>query len=112
MQEIESVNTLTFTQVKSGMPYLNALMLEIERLYRVVHATLRIMQREAKLVSGKQPIILRPNMLVYLSFLNLQTSEKYWGPDAKEFNPDRFLGRRDKERPYMAFGYGPRSCVS
>ena len=112
MQEIESVNTLTFTQVNSRMPYLHALVLEIERLYPVVHATLRIMRREAKLVSGKQHITLKPNMLVYLSYLNMQTSEKYWGPDAKEFNPDRFLGGRDKERPYMAFGYGPRSCVS
>ena len=112
MQEVESVDTLTFTQVNSGMPYLNALVLEIERLYPVVHATLRVMQREATLLSGKQPITLKPNMLVYLPFLSMQTSDKYWGPNAKEFNPDHFLGGRDKERPYMAFGYGPRSCVS
>ena len=112
LAEIDSVDTTDFTSVNSKMPYLDAVIMEINRLYPTVHATLRVVNRETTLASGKKPVDLKPGMLIYVSYLNLHTSPKYWGPDAGQFVPERFLGGCKKDQPFMAFGYGPRSCVS
>ncbi len=112
MAEINSVDTTDFTIVNSKMPYLDAVMMEINRLYPTVHATLRVINRETTLASGKRPVVLKPGMLIYVSYLHLQTTPKFWGSDAGEFVPERFLGGNNKDQPFMAFGYGPRSCVS
>ncbi|MCJ1274219.1 hypothetical protein MMC21_002014 [Puttea exsequens] len=111
LAEIDSVDTTDFTSVNSKMPYLDAVIMEINRLYPTVHATLRVVNRETTLASGKKPVDLKPGMLIYVSYLNLHTSPKYWGPDAGQFVPERFLGGCKKDQPFMAFGYGPRSCV-
>ena len=115
MAEINSVDTTDFTTINSKMPYLDAVIMEVNRLYPVVHATVRVINRETRLASSKKPVVLKPGMLIYLSYLHLQTSKKFWGPDAQEFVPERFLGgyKKDKkDQPFMAFGYGPRNCVS
>lgn len=112
MTEMNSANTIDFTTINSKMPYLDAVIMEVNRLYPVVHATVRVINRETPLASSKKPAILKPGMLIYLSYLHLQTSTKYWGPDAKEFIPERFLGGYNKDQPLMSFGYGPRNCVS
>lgn len=104
MAEINSVDTTDFTTINSRMPYLDAVIMEINRLYPVVHATVRVINRETRLVSSKTPVVLKPGMLVYLSYLHLQTSPKFWGPSAREFVPERFLGGYNKDQPFMAFG--------
>lgn len=41
-------------------------------------------------------------------------SKEIWGPDADEYNPDRWLEERLTERQknaFIPFSYGPRSCV-
>ncbi|KAL8793065.1 MAG: hypothetical protein Q9195_004377 [Heterodermia aff. obscurata] len=111
MAEIDSANTADFATINSKMPYLDAVIMEINRLYPVVHATVRVVNRETLLASSEKPVVLKPGMLIYLSYLHLQTSTKYWGPDAKEFIPERFLGGYNKDQPLMSFGYGPRNCV-
>ena len=112
MAEINSVDTADFTTVNSKMPYLDAVFMEINRLYPTVHATVRVINREIKLASSKKPVILKPGMLIYLSYLHLHISPEFWGPDAGVFVPERFLGGYKKDQPFMPFGYGPRSCVS
>ena len=112
MAEINSVDTTNFTNVNSRMPYLDAVFMEINRLYPTVHATVRVINREIKLASSKKPVILKPGMMLYLSYLHLHTSPELWGPDAAVFVPERFLGGYNKDQPFMPFGYGPRSCVS
>ena len=69
------------------------------------------MHRGMRLICGKQPDVLKSDMLIHLWFLHLQTSKEYWGLDADVFVPVRFLGSNNKEKPLLAFGYGPRSCV-
>lgn len=112
MAEINSVDTDDFTQLNSKMPYLDACIMEINRLHPTVHATLRVINKETTLTSGKKPIKLSPGMLIYLSYLHLHTAKEFWGPDADEFVPERFIGGRSKDQPFMSFGYGPRNCVS
>lgn len=112
MAEIKSVDTIDFKTINSRMPYLDAVFMEINRLYPVVHATVRVINRETTLASSKKPVIMKPGMLIYLSYLHLQTSPEFWGPDAREFVPERFLGGYNKDQPFMSFGYGPRNCVS
>ena len=112
MAEINSVDTTDFTTINSKMPYLDAVIMEINRLYPVVHATVRVINRETRLVSSKKPVVLKPGMLIYLSYLHLHSSPKFWGQDARDFVPERFLGGYNKDQPFMAFGYGPRTCIS
>ena len=112
MAEINSVDTTDFTTINSRMPYLDAVMMEINRLHPAVHATLRVINCETKLASAKKPVILKPGMLIYISYWHLHTSPKFWGPNAGDFIPERFLGGYKKDQPFMPFGYGPRKCVS
>lgn len=113
MDEINSVDITDFNNVNSKMPYLDAVIMEINRLHPTVHATLRVINREVKLAASKKtPVTLKPGMLIYLSYLHLHTSEKFWGPDSHVFVPERFLGGYNKDQPFMSFGYGPRNCVS
>lgn len=112
MNEINSVDTENFTQLNSKMPYLDACFTEINRLHPTVHATLRVINKETTLTSGKRPVKLAPGMLIYLSYLHLHTTKKFWGDDADVFVPERHIDGRSKDRPLMSFGYGPRSCVS
>ena len=112
MAEINSLDITDFTNVNSKMPYLDAVIMEINRLHPTVHATLRVINRETTLASSKKPVLLKPGMLIYLSYLYLHTSPKFWGPGAGEFIPERFLGGYKKDQPFMSFGYGPRNCVS
>ena len=112
MAEIDSVDTTDFTNINSKMPYLDAVIMEVNRLYPVVHATVRVINRETRLASSEKPVVLKPGMLVYLSYLNQQTSPRIWGVNARVFDPQRFLGAHKKDQPFMPFGYGPRSCVS
>ena len=71
MAENNSVDDVDFTTINSKMPYLDAVIMEINRLYPVVHAIVRVINRETSLVSSKTPVILKPDMLIYLSYLHL-----------------------------------------
>ena len=112
MTEINNVDITGFDNMNSKMPYLDAVIMEINRLHPTVHATLRVINRETTLASSRKPVVLKPGMLVYLSYLHLHTSPKFWGPTAGDFVPERFLSGNKKGQPFMSFGYGPRNCVS
>jgi cytochrome P450 len=78
-------------------------------------STVRATNCETRLSTSTIPVVLKPGMLVYLSLMHLHTSPKYWGADAKEFVPERFLGNNKeavRNPAFMPFSSGPRSCVS
>jgi len=112
MAEVRDVDPLNAGFLDAKTPYLDAILKEVNRLYPTVHATVRAVNREITLTTSKTPVILKPGMLVYLSYLHLHTSTRYWGANAKEFVPERFLEDDAVKNPaYMPFGAGPRSCV-
>lgn len=111
MAEINSIDITDFTNVNSKMPYLDAAIIEINRLYPVVHSTVRIINHETTLASSKKPVVLKPDMLIYLSYRHINTSPQFWGLDAADFVPERYFGGYKKDQPFMSFGYGPRNCV-
>lgn len=44
----------------------------------------------------------------------IHRSERVWGPNAKEFDPDRFLPERAAKRhpvSFIPFSYGSRNCI-
>ncbi|XP_055611140.1 cytochrome P450 4c21-like isoform X1 [Uranotaenia lowii] len=49
-----------------------------------------------------------------LNLFEMQRRKEFWGEDAHEFNPDRFLPENSKNRhpyAYAPFSAGPRSCI-
>jgi hypothetical protein len=113
MTEIHDVDPLDAGFLGAKTPYLDAILNEANRLYPTVHTTVRVINREVALTTGsKTPVIFKPGMLVYLSHLHLYTSTEYWGVDAKEYIPERFLeGNAARNPTFMPFGSGSRSCV-
>lgn len=96
------------------MPYLDAYLLEINRLYPSVPAPLRVMERETifKNSPTDKSVLLKPGMLIYISYHYLHTPTEFWGPTAGEFDPDLSINGIAKEQPFMAFGIGFSHCVS
>lgn len=51
---------------------------------------------------------------VVVSIWGVHRDPKYWGPDAENFDPDRFLPERYNIKnscSYMPFSNGPRNCL-
>lgn len=53
---------------------------------------------------------------IIIAVRQIQTHHEYWGPDAKQFNPNRYLRpecQRQNQKPctFMGFSYGLRNCI-
>lgn len=51
---------------------------------------------------------------ILINIAHLHRNEKYWGPQADRFDPDRFLPKNAADRPayaYLPFCGGPRNCI-
>ena len=102
------------SDVIDNMPYLHAVCQETLRLWAPVPLTLRHAAHDTSLLGVFVPksttIILAPwatNHNVHL-----------WGPDAAEFNPDRWMapgqanaGGAVSNYAFLTFLHGPRSCI-
>jgi cytochrome P450 len=96
------------------LPYLNAVCNEILRLHPPVGLTLREAAHDTKLAGHFIP----KGTLVVLPVWAINTDPELWGPDADEFNPDRWLkpgqanaGGAASNYAFMTFLHGPRSCI-
>ncbi|KAH9891411.1 cytochrome P450 [Xylariomycetidae sp. FL2044] len=100
------------------MPYLNAVCNEVLRYYSPVPLTFREAVKETTVLGQKIPRGTR--VVLCANATNLDPN--LWGPDAHEFQPDRWLpkGPDDKKAAsgnaasnfaFMSFLHGPRSCI-
>ncbi|KAJ7464545.1 cytochrome P450 [Mycena latifolia] len=120
----------TWDQLVSGLPYLDAVVLEILRLHPPVDNTTReamvddvIPISEAiTTASGDvvNSIAVPKGSLITVSMRCMNRSEVFWGPNAKEFEPERWLTLDDDplrateiqgHRHLITFIDGPRICL-
>jgi cytochrome P450 len=96
------------------LPYLNAVLNETMRIFPPVPLTLR----EAAHDTTIQGAFVPAGTTVVICPWAVNTSTHLWGADAREFNPDRWLGTgrantggADSNYAITTFLHGPRSCI-
>lgn len=87
--------------------YLNAVVDENLRLHVPLNRLVRIAMDDYDL--GKFQV--RKGQVVGVSVYNLHRNPEYFGADADEFRPERFLNG-EVETDFMPFGAGPRNCIA
>lgn len=97
-----------------GISYLHAVCNEVLRFYPSVPITMRIAGHDAHI--GNQAVPKGTVIILAPAAVNL--SPELWGPDAGEFNPNRWLGPGKMNSggaisnyAFMTFLHGPRSCI-
>ena len=85
------------------------------RLYPVVPFNSRVATKDTTIPSGggpdgKSPILVRKGQPVDYSVHVMHRRKDLWGPDADEFKPERWLGRKVGWE-YLPFNGGPRICL-
>ncbi|MCJ1306636.1 hypothetical protein MMC25_000279 [Agyrium rufum] len=105
--------TVTAAEVDS-MPYLSAFCNEVLRFYPPVPSTVR----EARIDTSLDGVFIPKGttLLIVAGATNLDTER--WGPDAGEFNPERWMGEgransggSDSNLANLTFLAGPRGCI-
>lgn len=97
-----------------NLPYLHAVCNEVLRFHPSVPTTVRIAVNDTTLLGQPIPkgtfLVLSPEIINHM--------EDLWGPDAGEFNPERFLGPgkantggATSNYANLGFLHGPRSCI-
>ncbi|KAF9489714.1 cytochrome P450, partial [Pleurotus eryngii] len=109
----------TFDDIRD-MKYLRAVINETMRLYPIVPVNVRTAIEPTVWPSpdpNEKPIYIPAKTKVGYSVLLMQRRKDLWGPDAEEFDPDRFLDDRLKKYlisnsfAFLPFNAGPRICL-
>ncbi|KAH7906851.1 cytochrome P450, partial [Hygrophoropsis aurantiaca] len=120
----------TYDQLNSSLPYLDAVVHEVLRLYPPVPEMTRIaadddvipLSEPVQTASGKlvDHISVAKGDMVTIAIGSINRSEVFWGTDAKQFKPERWLDEagitgKAKEvqghRHLLTFVDGPRTCL-
>ncbi|KAH7330478.1 cytochrome P450 [Rhexocercosporidium sp. MPI-PUGE-AT-0058] len=96
------------------LPYLNAVCNEVLRIMPSVPMTIRVPTHDTTILG--QPVPKDTPIIVAAWAVN--ASKDFWGEDAHEFNPNRWLGEGNAKSggainnfANLTFLHGPRSCI-
>ncbi|KAI0010982.1 cytochrome P450 [Xylariaceae sp. FL0662B] len=100
------------------MPYLNAVCNEVLRYWAPVPLTLRDTATDTSIMGQKVP----KGTKIVLAPWAINFEKALWGPDANEFNPERWMAKDPDDKraagggapsnyAFMSFLHGPRSCI-
>ncbi|USP79523.1 hypothetical protein yc1106_06797 [Curvularia clavata] len=110
---LEDGGQISSTEI-DRLPYLNAVLQETMRVYPPVPLTLRETAHDTTIQSQFVPA----GTTVVICPWAVNTSKHLWGPDAREFNPDRWMqpgtantGGAESNYATTTFLHGPRSCI-
>ena len=57
-------------------------------------------------------LVIPKGTMINAPFVGTNRAERTWGPDAKEFNPERwFQNNPNMQRHLLSFSDGPRICM-
>jgi cytochrome P450 len=99
-----------------ALPYTMAILKETMRLYPPVYVMGRRAARDVVVHSDEDEggeILIEKNTNLLVNVLGIHRRPELY-PDPDRFDPERFLGDREKQLPkcgYMPFGDGPRVCI-
>jgi cytochrome P450 len=110
----EQPKNLSFSELKA-CTYLQHVISEALRLFPVVPVNIRRCLVDTSLPrgggpKGEDPIYVRAGEEIVYSMHVIHRSEQLWGPDANDFRPDRWEGRKSGWE-YLPFNGGPRICI-
>ena len=105
---------LTYVSLKNCQ-YLQHVLTEALRLYPVVPGNFREALKDTTLPrgggpDGQSPIFIPKGSQIDYSVHVMHRLPQHWGPDAEEFKPERWLGRKPGWE-YLPFNGGPRICL-
>lgn len=105
---------ITFASLKN-CKHLQHTLREALRLYPVVPINSRVSTTETTLPTGggpdgTQPVYVPPLQPVGYCVYAMHRNKAMWGPDADEFKPERWEGRKIGFE-YLPFNAGPRICL-
>ncbi|KAH6706541.1 cytochrome P450 [Leptodontidium sp. MPI-SDFR-AT-0119] len=108
------LGSVTFAKIKA-CKYLQYCLNEALRLQTIVPYNFREANKDTTLPrgggeDGKSKVFVPKGMMVFYSIYVLHRREDIWGPDANEFVPERWEGRKFGWE-YIPFNGGPRICV-
>lgn len=118
LTNIGSTRRPTFEDFRN-MKYMRAVINETLRLYPAVPFNQRAAKKATTLPGklGQEPFFVAAGQRVTYSVFSMHRRTDLWGPDALEFDPDRFLDHRLQKyltpNPFifLPFNGGPRICL-
>ncbi|XP_062215694.1 cytochrome P450 714B3 isoform X1 [Phragmites australis] len=104
-------------EVCSGRPMNSRSLQKMKNLTMVIQETLRLypagafVSRQALQELKLGGVHIPKGVNIYIPVSTMHLDSKLWGPDVKEFNPERFSDARPQLHSYLPFGAGARTCL-
>ncbi|CAA7259962.1 unnamed protein product [Cyclocybe aegerita] len=121
-EEICAIPDLSFEHFNNELPFLDAVLKETLRLHPAVlenhheaSETIMVPLAEPIVETGEMQLVVPKGTLISIPVNVLQEDPEFWGLDADEFRPSRWLEKKKtglvKGQELLAFSMGPRSCL-